>query len=49
MIVSARSLIRGAVVTKDGTRDEYTVMDTVDSDMYVRLMKMFPARNMEYL
>lgn len=49
MVVSARALLRGAVVTKDRTRDEYTVMDTVDSDMYVRLMKMFPDRSMEFI
>lgn len=49
MVVSARSVIRGAVVVKDGTREEFKVMDNVDTDMFLRLMPLFPNRNMEIL
>lgn len=48
VIIPIRSIIRGAVLVADRKRKgEYTVMDTVDGDMYFRLMSLFPDRDME--
>ncbi|KAI0091116.1 hypothetical protein BDY19DRAFT_991694 [Irpex rosettiformis] len=48
VIIPIRSIIRGAVIVEDKRhRGEYTVVDTLDEDMYLRLMGIFPERSME--
>ncbi|KAI0092164.1 hypothetical protein BDY19DRAFT_928654 [Irpex rosettiformis] len=48
MIVPLRSLIRGVVVVPDDERrGQYTVMDMTDNDVFLRLMPLFPNRDME--
>ncbi|EPQ50176.1 hypothetical protein GLOTRDRAFT_82536 [Gloeophyllum trabeum ATCC 11539] len=44
--IDARSILRGALLAPDfeeGHEDEYLVMDTVDTDMFLRLKHMFPV------
>lgn len=47
-VIPARSIIRGCIIVED-TRysKEYTVADTLDEDMFLRLMPLFPNREME--
>lgn len=48
VIIPVLSIIRGAVLVADRKYEgEYTVMDSVDGDMYFRLMSIFPDRDME--
>ena len=50
MVVPARSLIRGVVAVQDNKRkDQYTVMDTLDGDIFLRLMPLFSHRTMEII
>ena len=48
VVIPIRLLIRGAVVIQD-TRyaGEYMTPDTLDGDMFLRFMPLFPDRNME--
>ena len=45
-VLPARSIIRGALVVQDPAHlTEYTVVDTVDTDMFLRCMALFPHRD----
>lgn len=45
-VLPARAIIRGALVIEDPThRDEFTVVDTIDTDMFLRCMPLFPNRD----
>lgn len=48
VVIPIRAIIRGAIVVEDKVHaGEYTVMDMTDGDMYLRLMSMFPGRDIE--
>ncbi|KAI0684537.1 hypothetical protein BC835DRAFT_1292984 [Cytidiella melzeri] len=48
MVVPARSIIRGAVIVPDRQHDgEYTLMDGLDTDHFLRMMSLFQNRDME--
>ncbi|KAI0087282.1 hypothetical protein BDY19DRAFT_893062 [Irpex rosettiformis] len=48
VIIPVRSIIRGTVIVEDKRhKGEYTVMDSLDEDMYLRLMPLFLDRVME--
>ncbi|KAI0686368.1 hypothetical protein BC835DRAFT_1288244, partial [Cytidiella melzeri] len=50
MIIPVRSIIRGVLVVADNENDEeYTIMDTLDQDIFLRLMPLFPNRDMEII
>ena len=43
--IPLRSIVRGAVLYKDpGKVSDYLAVDTVDSDMFLRLKELFPYR-----
>lgn len=45
-VLPARAIIRGALVIEDPTHaGEYTVVDAVDNDMFLRCMALFPNRD----
>lgn len=47
IVIPARSIIRGALVIEDTEQSgEYLAMDTLDCDMFLRLIDLFPNRNM---
>lgn len=44
--IPLRSVIRGALLCQDPrNRDEYIVVDTVDTDMFLRIRGMFPEHS----
>lgn len=48
VVIPIRSIIRGAIVVHDARHTkEYLVSDTMDGDMFLRLMSLFPDRSME--
>ncbi|KAI0084277.1 hypothetical protein BDY19DRAFT_1026392 [Irpex rosettiformis] len=48
IVIPIRSVIRGTVIVEDvAHKGEYTVMDMLDTDTYLRMIPMFPDRNME--
>ena len=48
VVIPIRAIIRGTVVANDARYEgEYTTPDTIDGDMYLRLMSLFPDRDME--
>ncbi|KAI0684472.1 hypothetical protein BC835DRAFT_1293143 [Cytidiella melzeri] len=50
MVVPARSIIRGAVLVPDCEHNgEYTLIDCLDTDQFLRSMPLFPNRDMEML
>lgn len=47
IIVPVRSILRGAILIQDTLRRNHSlVVDTLDEDMFLRLIDMFPNRNM---
>ncbi|KAI0340313.1 hypothetical protein BDW22DRAFT_1334574 [Trametopsis cervina] len=48
LIVPVRSIIRGCVIAEDSWhKDDFTVVDALDSDLYIRLHSIFPDRDTE--
>ncbi|KAI0686901.1 hypothetical protein BC835DRAFT_1420079 [Cytidiella melzeri] len=48
MVVPVRSIIRGAVLVPDCEHNgEYTLMDCLDTNQFLRSMPLFPNRDME--
>ncbi|KAI0087064.1 hypothetical protein BDY19DRAFT_995481 [Irpex rosettiformis] len=47
VVVPIRAIIRGAVTVEDRSTnfDEYMVVDSLDEDMFLRLMPLFPERD----
>lgn len=47
-VIPARSVIRAALIVEDPMHaGEYTVVDTIDTDMFLRCMDLFPDRDIE--
>jgi hypothetical protein len=43
--IALRSVVRGALILKEaGRNEEYLAIDTIDTDMFVRLHDLFPDR-----
>ena len=50
VVIPIRAILRGVVVVHDTRyKDEYTTPDAIDGDMYLRLMSLFPDRDMEMI
>ena len=48
IVVPARAILRGVVTVGDREHPgEYTVVDSLDTDMYLRLMEIFPDRDVK--
>jgi hypothetical protein len=46
LIIPVRSIIRGALLAKDCKHPgEFTVVDTLDTDIFLRLITLFPDRD----
>lgn len=47
-VIPARSIVRGALVVRDPKHTgEYTVVDALDNDMFLRCIGLFPNRDIE--
>ncbi|KAI0343363.1 hypothetical protein BDW22DRAFT_1329317 [Trametopsis cervina] len=48
LIIPVRSIIRGCVISEDSWhKNDFTVVDALDSDIYIRLHSIFPDRDTE--
>ena len=46
-IIPMRSIIRGALCIQDNEKEgDFLVLDTIDEDMFLRLVEIFPDRDM---
>jgi hypothetical protein len=47
LVIPVQSFVRGALLAADNTHPgEFTVVDTIDTDMFLRLIPLFPCRDM---